>query len=287
MSSAGLFFSLIIAYIIPVFSFITEKTIQAMDDLRTHMKLGDDRFFTLRNSIDHKSILWTCTTIGTGVALAFMHLLILGSSPIDVLLGILEVPATLTDFVGILLIWTVMTTVIGSLTANATFFARLGRDEVKIRILETSNLLPFARVAVISTLALIGALAFFPLLFLDEQAQLYTALPGMLATGLPMVILFVVPVWPVHKRILEAKNRELEVIRKELEHKSRYLDNPAKDPSEIEQIVPMLNYRREISSISSWPFDIGNLTRLALYLVIPPLTWVGGALIEKLLDAFI
>ena len=37
--------------------------------------------------------------------------------------------------------------------------------------------------------------------------------------------------------------------------------------------------------MSTWPFDTGALTRLSLYLIIPPLTWAGAALIERLVDS--
>ena len=43
-------------------------------------------------------------------------------------------------------------------------------------------------------------------------------------------------------------------------------------------------YRREIAQASTWPFDSSNLTRLLFYLIIPPLTWAGAALIENLVD---
>ena len=52
----------------------------------------------------------------------------------------------------------------------------------------------------------------------------------------------------------------------------------------LEQIVPLLNYQREITGITTWPFDVSALVRLGLYLVIPPLTWVGAALIERIVD---
>jgi len=52
----------------------------------------------------------------------------------------------------------------------------------------------------------------------------------------------------------------------------------------IEKLLPLLNYRREIAQHSTWPFDIGNLTTLLFYLIIPPLTWVGAALIENLVN---
>jgi len=50
---------------------------------------------------------------------------------------------------------------------------------------------------------------------------------------------------------------------------------------------PLLSYRREVLGTREWPFDLGVVTRLGLYLVIVPLTWIGAALIENVVDLFI
>ena len=42
-----------------------------------------------------------------------------------------------------------------------------------------------------------------------------------------------------------------------------------------------------VQRTSDWPFDIGSLGRLAFYLIIPPLTWIGAALIENVVNALL
>jgi hypothetical protein len=42
-----------------------------------------------------------------------------------------------------------------------------------------------------------------------------------------------------------------------------------------------------VQRVSDWPLDIGALSQLAFYLIIPPLTWVGAALIENVVDALL
>jgi hypothetical protein len=59
----------------------------------------------------------------------------------------------------------------------------------------------------------------------------------------------------------------------------------APDSAALAELAPLLSYKREIAGVSTWPFDIGNVTRFSLYLVIPPLTWVAAALIENLVDS--
>jgi hypothetical protein len=50
---------------------------------------------------------------------------------------------------------------------------------------------------------------------------------------------------------------------------------------------PSYRHPQEISQVSTWPFDLGNIARLALYLIIPPLTWAGAALIENVVDSLL
>ena len=45
----------------------------------------------------------------------------------------------------------------------------------------------------------------------------------------------------------------------------------------------LLAYKHEIESVREWPFDAPTLTRFFLYVAIPLGSWIGGALVERLL----
>ena len=47
----------------------------------------------------------------------------------------------------------------------------------------------------------------------------------------------------------------------------------------------LLAYKNAIESVREWPFDAPTLTRFFLYVAIPLGSWVGGALVERLLGA--
>ena len=68
-----------------------------------------------------------------------------------------------------LMVWVVMTTVITMLLQQAIVFGRLGGTYARVTLLNTRKLLPFARVSIISSLAVIGALALFPLINLPPR----------------------------------------------------------------------------------------------------------------------
>ena len=96
-----------------------------------------------------------------------------------------------------------------------------------------------------------------------------------------MIFLFLLPVIPVHRRVARAKQSELAAVNADIAARA---DTPEPGYSTLE---PLLVYRREVLDAPEWPFDTGALGRLALYLIIPPLTWIGAALIEIVVDTAI
>jgi hypothetical protein len=173
-----------------------------------------------------------------------------------------------------------MTTAIGNLVFNARAFRRL-TPVIDVDVLNTGILTPVGRMAVSSTLMVIGAQASLSIMWLGGTTNPWTTIPGLLTTSTALVYLFIAPVWPLHKAIKHAKAKEIEHVQNSI---NAYKLSPAQDYAAI---APLLIYRREISKISDWPTDINVITRLGLYLIIVPLTWVGAALIENAVDMFI
>ena len=284
--STQLFFSLLFAYIVPVFSFIIERTEHYVECLRSCSALPDEEFQILKDSLSQRSIGWVIATVSFSLLLAFGQLTMIWGSPTLVLSSLVESLSSASATVITFLLWIVMTTVITVLIDNARTLAKFGRDHLAVSVLNRRNLLPFGDVAVISTLALIGTLAFYPLMMIDG-ARTEAVLPGLLATGLPMLMLFIIPMWPVHKRLMAMKRAELDLVAMNIEAESGKGTSPAGDFVLLQRIMPLLSYQRELNQMSTWPIDMGSMSRLSLYLIIPPLTWVGAALIENLVDGFL
>jgi hypothetical protein len=156
-----------------------------------------------------------------------------------------------------------------------------------VLLLDAYNLLPFARVSINSSLAIIGALSLFPLIGMENGLNLTKSLPGAIAILVPLMIIFIIPIWPIHRRLARLKEQELTILNKRIAASLNADGGVDIEAEKLDTLLPLLNYRREIIQISTWPFDLGNITRFALYLIIPPLTWVGAALIENLVDALL
>jgi hypothetical protein len=191
----------------------------------------------------------------------------------------------LISTVGTVLVWLVMSTVTYMLVQQAVMFARLG-TQVRISLLSTQALLPFGKVAIYSSIAIIGALAMFPLMSVDSLFEMAEGLPGAIAMTAALLVIFVIPIWPVHRRLSALKAQELKVVTARIEECKGEGAGSDLALASISELATLLVYRREIAQVSTWPFDIGSVTRLFLYLVIVPLTWAGAALIERLVDVF-
>jgi hypothetical protein len=70
-----------------------------------------------------------------------------------------QYPGALIGWAGTLLVWLVMATLLASLVDTAMRFARLDAETCRIDLFNTQPLVAFARVAIISSLAMIGAQA--------------------------------------------------------------------------------------------------------------------------------
>ena len=59
------------------------------------------------------------------------------------------------------------------------------------------------------------------------------------------------------------------------------------EPDSLTQIELLMQHRDRIQHMSAWPIDFSIASRLILYIVIPPLAWLGAAIVEVGLDKFL
>jgi len=279
-SGAAAFFVVILAYIVPVFHYITERTQRAFDELKPHLDADVRQIEAWRNAIDHKGWRWVVVDLAMGITAWIGHMIVIRSGPTAVPLhggawfAIIAAPG---------LVWIVMTCTVHALIDNARLFKHLARH-VRIDLVNPAPLTAFARVAVISTLAIIGAQAAFPIMLIDPEGAAVASLPGLIVTSAALAVLFVLPIWPIHREIVATKRKELDRIKALLDAAG---DKARDEAQRIEYLNPYLVYRREIAAVHEWPFDTGITTRLAFYLIIPPLTWLCAALMDVAVERLV
>ena len=73
-TTPALFYSFIIAYIIPIFSYITAKSQEALLELRPLLDLENSAFEKLRAHLDSTSLRLIALQLGAGALLGFIHM---------------------------------------------------------------------------------------------------------------------------------------------------------------------------------------------------------------------
>jgi len=278
-----LFFCFIIAYIVPASHYICHQNLAAFDSLAPGLSLSVSAIADIRSSLAGTTARTQLVSLVIGLVAGCGHNYLLLTAQREFThslqqLDPLNASYTLVTFVT----WCLLTIVVGFLAANVSVFARLAAN-IEIDLLNTTNLREFSRVAVYSTLLLVGTLASYPMLMAGENSYL-TIVPGALATLIPMVFIFLVPLLPIRKRIKARKILELEAVQERINQVTQAQSNLLESTETLSQLQPLFEYRREVQRVAEWPFDSPAFYRLLFYLFIPPLTWVGAALIERLVD---
>ena len=284
-NASTVFFAFVIAYIIPASHYINVQTLAAFDSLRPVLKLDNHEVLVLRKTLEGISATSQIRIALVGCLAGFGHTyLLLGSQTITFKdLWYLDFNS-LVNIMLTIIIWSLLSTVVTFLIYNVRVFASLAREYVVIDLLNHSGLRGFSRVAVYSTFLLLGVLASFPLLIVDSESNYLSILPGFLALFLPIFFIFLVPLLPIRKRIRTEKGRELALIQKRINEITSDNSSLVDNNESLSLIQALFEYRREIQQVPEWPFDSPAVYRLLFYLFIPPLTWVGAALIERLMD---
>lgn len=205
-----------------------------------------------------------------------------GSSLNDILFN----SSVYSTHLGTLVTWIILTTVISSLTNNAIVWARLGKT-FEIDLLRPKASCIIGRIAVLSTLSIIGAQVLFDILMMDSASDWVSIVPGLAASFVPSLALFFIPVWPLHKRLRTSKATSLDDIDNSIQALGNLSGLALTNVESVEQLNRLLLLRREVQLVSIWPYDTSNMFRFMLYLLLPPLTWVGAALVENMVGVFV
>ncbi|UCE85533.1 MAG: hypothetical protein JSU66_14520 [Deltaproteobacteria bacterium] len=163
----------------------------------------------------------------------------------------------------------------------ARSLSRLGERELAIDLLDLRPLAPLVQWGLRTVLCWTIWFALMALFWIGPGPKYWLNALGLLPLFAIAFGALFVPVRGVHRRIAEAKNRQLERLREEIRSA---LDAPssADDPARLANLVA---YQSLVERVREWPFDVSTLVRFGLYMTLGVGSWVGAALVEKLLGA--
>jgi len=167
--------------------------------------------------------------------------------------------------------------------ADARTFARLARSLPAVDLLERDALLPFARQGLRSAVPGVIFATFLALNLGDEGFLFATVLLGLIM-GVQNVATLLLPVRGLHERLRAAKREELARVNAAIRGDAGALRGSPLGRRERPALADLLAWRRFVESVPEWPIDVSTLGRTALYVGIPLLSWVGAALVERVLD---
>jgi hypothetical protein len=164
--------------------------------------------------------------------------------------------------------------------------ARIGRGRISVDLLNLERLAPFTRYGLRNALLAMGMLAIVALLLPDWSAR-----PGLvigLSIGLlPAAALaaagLVLPVRGVHDAIRNAKRAELAACNGRIRERRETIAGEGA-PGQGVGLDELVAWRDLVESVREWPFDASTFTRFLFYLAIPLGSWLGGAMVERLVD---
>jgi hypothetical protein len=91
------------------------------------------------------------------------------------------------------------------------------------------------------------------------------------------VVALILPCRGAHRVLRSAKRAELEEVRRQIAEVRRTREDT--------RLPGLLAWETRIEGLSEWPIDATAFRRIGLLLLLPLASWVGSALVERLVDA--
>lgn len=161
-------------------------------------------------------------------------------------------------------------------------YRSLGRNWVRIDLLDIRGLAPFAKRGQRSALTWVIFSSILSLFWLGDSAA-RTNLPGLVLILSMAAFAFIGPLAALSQGIRAAKHTELERLREQIRDARAETDTAVASP----RLANLTGYYQLIDSASEWPVDAANLLKFFGYLLLGLGSWLGGAVVERILDSAI
>jgi hypothetical protein len=162
----------------------------------------------------------------------------------------------------------------------------IGR-RVRVSLLDRDALAPFVRTGMRSALLWMVGTSLAVTLLLDVNAP-WLVLVVLAATTTLALAALLLPSRGLHERLRTEKQAELRWVRSEIASAREALgDARAETHEQASRLPALLAWEARVEGTSAWPFDAPSLFRFALLLLVPLGSWLGGALVERAVNAWI
>lgn len=154
-------------------------------------------------------------------------------------------------------------------------------------IFDPAKLRPVSKAALRGSFSWVMGATIGTLFFLSSEIDTSTLLPFFIGIGGVAILYLVAPLVGWHRVLLAEKERQLKDVRKVIDRCWTRLKSAEDDDVALAKIGGLLALEARIQAAREWPIDFSTVGRLAFYLAIPLVSWIGGALMERAVDAAI
>jgi hypothetical protein len=180
--------------------------------------------------------------------------------------------------VGQMVLWLLIAQVFGMRIEAARAFRRLG-EVIHFDLFQLHRLKPLARSGLLDIMVITGAMLMTPLQSMDAEFR-WVNYQFALMVAIPFSLtLLLWPLWSIHGRIRDEKEARLSRIDDWIQ-----TANCATTSEDVLKLETLLAHRDRIHAQRTWLLSTDVVSRVFLYLIIPPLAWVGAAVVERLVD---
>jgi hypothetical protein len=168
-------------------------------------------------------------------------------------------------------------------TSTAAFMRDIDNG-LEIDLLDIAKLDGLGRIALRGALPWLITGTIVLLLLLGQKSSEYFVplVVGLVASA---TIVFALPMLRVHRLIDGAKRNELAKLRRQTAEARLVFERGGPESDAIApRFAALLAFETRIEAAREWPLDLSTMVRFALYLALPLGSWLGGAVVERVLD---
>jgi hypothetical protein len=284
LSSLGAFpvFAALVGFAPAASVYSRRATRACLRDLRPALDVSDSRFAELVDEVTRWDTSWA-RFVGL-ISAAGTFVIVLNEPAVVERYPLGHPMLPLVLWMNLAAIWLSSRTLAQEMIVSRRF-ARLGRDHALVDLLHQRPLAPFARRGVQGALVAILSISIFSLLFVSGSAGDAVPFTQLLVVTLA-AIAFVLPVLGVHRRLADQKLERLTRLAGAIRDAEEPVigGRPGETSAEAAHLQVLLALREQVDRAREWPWDVPTLVRFALYVAIGLGSWLGGALVERIVD---
>ena len=272
--------AVLIGYLAVAPSYLRRGAIQGLQELRPSLRCSDEVFRGLMKLVVTLRARYLIPSLGVGVLVGlFLTRFDPGIWP-----GGVRPPMSHPAFAWNVLQNALLAGLIARFVATEVVASvghyRVGRDLVKVNLLDLRILAPFGRKGQRSVFLWIILSSIFSLFWLGP-APGHSNLPSFVGFLSVAGMSFFLAVYGIHRAVHAVRQSELNSLNEQISHA---IASESVATMEDARLANLIAYRGLIDGVSEWPFNLSTLLRTALIVALGVGSWLGGALVERLLN---